>query len=54
MINGFVKTPPSSLPCGPRHCDVLYVRLIPRVLGASNLKLLLCHSPLDFLRGHND
>ena len=39
--HGFVKTPASSFRCNLRHCGVLYVRLIPQVLRASNLKLLL-------------
>jgi len=33
----------SSLRGNLRHCDVLYVRLIPQVLRASNLEPLLCH-----------
>ena len=42
-VDGFVTTPSSSLRGNLRHCDVLYVRLIPQVLRASNLEPLLCH-----------
>jgi len=48
--DGFVKSPTSALRCIPRHCDVLYVRLIPRNLRALNLELFTLPSKYDFLR----
>jgi len=41
--DGFVTTPSSLLRVILRHCDVLYVRIIPQVLRASNPEPLLCH-----------
>ena len=49
-VDGFVKSPTSALRCIPRHCDVLYVRLIPRNLRALNLELFTLPSKSDFLR----
>ena len=48
--DGYIKSPTSALRCIPRHCDVLYVRLIPRNLRALNLKLFTLPSKSDFLR----
>ena len=53
IIDGFVKSPISLLRYISRQCDVLYVRLIPRDLRASNLIFLLCHPIFDFLRVHH-
>ena len=47
-IDGFVKSPTSTLRCIPCHCYVLYVRLIPRNLRALNLELFTLPSKSDF------
>ena len=48
--HGFVKNPTSSLRYIPRHCGVLYVRLIPRNLRALNLKLFTLPLSFDLFR----
>jgi len=50
IFDGFVKSPTSALHCIHRHCDVLYVRLIPQNLRALNLELFTLPSKSDFLQ----
>src|SRR6056297_91036 len=49
-IDGFVKSPISSLRCIPSEFHVLYVRCIPRYLRRLDLELFTLPSQTDFLR----